>query len=27
MAGTAEGVWLDMNSVHPIASDRTIGGT
>ena len=26
MAGAAEGVWLDCQSIHPITSDNTIGG-
>ena len=25
MAGAAEGVWLDPESIHPFATDRTIG--
>jgi hypothetical protein len=25
MAGAAEGVWLDLESIHPIASDCVIG--
>jgi hypothetical protein len=25
MAGAAEGVWLDSESIHPITSDGTIG--
>jgi hypothetical protein len=27
MAGAAEGVWLDSESIHPIAFYYTIGGT
>jgi hypothetical protein len=27
MAGTAEGVWLDTESIHPIVRTRTTGET